>query len=137
MPSATQQKVLLTELQVLTSELSIEQQTELLAALPPPLRVLFLLDWLDFEIAQGSLVAYFTNSHGRHAEQALEALWEIGATRMAEALSEAIQTSADPPDAARLIELTDRYEDAADQDAWGDKLETYLRRTIAAEAARR
>lgn len=40
----------------------------------------------------------------------------------------------DLPDAERLVELTDRYQLAADEDQWGDKLDAFLRRAILAQA---
>jgi hypothetical protein len=58
--------------------LAEDEQDRTLATLPPPLRTMWLINWLDFEIAQGSLLAYFYNSHGRHAELAADALVAIG-----------------------------------------------------------
>ena len=46
--------------------------------LPEPVRAIWLLSWLDFEVSQGSLLAYFYNSHGRHAPLAVEVLRRMG-----------------------------------------------------------
>jgi len=44
---------------------SVEAEDALLAVLPWPLQALWLLSWLEFEVTQGSLLAYFFNSAGR------------------------------------------------------------------------
>jgi hypothetical protein len=44
------------------------------AELPEPLRVMWVLNWLDFEVTQGSLLAFFYNSHGRFAAEAAAGL---------------------------------------------------------------
>lgn len=69
--------------------LSDQEEDDLLARIPSPLRVLWALDWLDFEMSQGSLLAYFFNAHGRHARPAAQALRDIGATRMASVIQQA------------------------------------------------
>jgi Domain of unknown function (DUF4375) len=68
---------------------SAEAEDALLAVLPWPLQVLWLLSWLEFEVTQGSLLAYFFNSAGRHAALAVAALHDIGAGRMEQVLTEA------------------------------------------------
>ena len=68
---------------------SAEAEDALLAVLPRPLQALWLLSWLEFEVTQGSLLAYFFNSAGRHAALAVAALHDIGAGRMAQVLTEA------------------------------------------------
>jgi Domain of unknown function (DUF4375) len=60
-----------------------------LAGLPRRLQVLWLLNWLELEVSQGSLLAYFFNSSGRHAALAVAALQGIGAGHMAQVLTEA------------------------------------------------
>ena len=93
--------------------------------MPAPMRALWYLSWLDFEVAQGSLIAYFENSHGRHARDALAALRRIGADRTAEVVAlaaEAVHAGA----WEELDELTDRYRDAADREDWGARLDAYL-----------
>ena len=35
-----------------------QQEDEQLARIAVPLRVMWLLEWLDFEVTQGSLIAY-------------------------------------------------------------------------------
>jgi hypothetical protein len=47
-------------------------------ALPWPLRILWLLQDLDAELAIGGLLAYLTNSSRRYAAETVEALREIG-----------------------------------------------------------
>jgi len=129
----------------------------LLAALPRPLQVLWLLNWLEFEVTQGSLLAYFFNTHGRHAALAVAALHDIGAGRMAEVLHEAATVvaahrvawdkrrsdlSATPastvtqpyrglPQADTLGgSMTSRFWEAAQTDGWGQKLDEFVRRRI-------
>lgn len=129
-----------------------EHEDSKLATLPEPLQALWHLNWLDFEISQGSLIAYFMNSHGRHAEAAINALRRIDAVRMAEVLGKAqvevhrnahawsrrradldeagqhavLHPYRELAGAAELDALTDRYWEAADADNWGEKLERYL-----------
>jgi hypothetical protein len=142
------------------SGLTEDQEDELLAALPQPHAVLWLLDWLDFEVCQGSLLAYFYNSPGRHATQAADALDAIGAARMATVLRAAIDsmTTAEGEwtdrraemselgehvvarpyqglsNAKRLSALTHDYWAAAKEDQWGDKLESFVVRAVATRA---
>nr|BFE60566.1 hypothetical protein GCM10020063_050920 [Dactylosporangium thailandense] len=164
LPAGDLQAVLLTELDVVMAGRSERDEDELLAGLPAPMRVLWVLSWLDFEISQGSLLAYFSNTHGRHAAQAVQALRDIGAAAMADVMVLAIASvaavtgewadrregmnglpehSVARPDAGlsnaeRLAELTDRYWTAAEQEEtwWGDKLDAYLARAVDAEARR-
>jgi hypothetical protein len=126
-----------------------------------PLRVLWVLDWLDFEVSQGSLLAYFFNSHGRHAAQAVQALRDIGAVGMASVVMQAVALVAATSDewaarrdelgrekeyavarpyvglsnAEELSELTDQYWAAADEESWGDKLHAFLSRAVEAKAS--
>lgn len=98
------------------------------------------------------MLAYFYNSHGRHARLAADVLRRIGAATMASVLSEAAdlyeRSSADwterraensalgewaalqpysgLPGTDALDELTARFRDAADADDWGAKLDDYL-----------
>jgi hypothetical protein len=129
-----------------------EEEDRLLASLPEPLRATWLVDWMDFEISQGSILAYFYNSHGRHARLAASVLSQIGAATMASILSEAIdvyerspaewearRASNDAlgegtvlrpyknlPGTSALSQLTDQFWDAASTDDWGAKLDHYL-----------
>jgi hypothetical protein len=139
-----------------------EAEDALLAVLPRPLQVLWLLNWLEFEVAQGSLLAYFLNSSGRHVALAVAALHEIGAGRMAKVLTEAAAVvaahraawdqrrsdlSATPewtvtrpyrglPEADLLGGwMTSRFLEAAQIDDWGELLGAYLRRQVGAVAA--
>lgn len=50
---------------------SAEAEDALLAVLPRPLQALWLLSWLELQVTQGSLLAYFFNSAGRHAALAV------------------------------------------------------------------
>ena len=90
------QAALLAEAGAVMDRKSGPEEDRLLPALPEPVRVIWLLGWLDFEVTQGSLLAYFYNSHGRHAPLAAEVFRRIGASRM------------------------------ADDDDWGSRLDTYL-----------
>jgi hypothetical protein len=65
------------------------EEDRLLLTLPESVRAVWLLNWLDYEVSQGSLLAYFYNSHGRHAHLAVELLRRIGVNRMADVLAEA------------------------------------------------
>jgi len=69
---------------------SAQAEDALLAVLPWPLQALWLLSWLEFEATQGSLLAYFFNSAGRHAALAVAALHDIGAGRMEQVLTEVL-----------------------------------------------
>lgn len=149
------------ELDTVMRDLSDQEEDELLARLPVPLRVLWVLDWLDFEVSQGSLLAYFFNSHGRHAAQAVQALRDIGAVGMASVVMQAVALVAATSDewaarrdglgreeeyavarpyvglsnAEELSELTDQYWAAADEESWGDKLHAFLSRAVEAKAS--
>lgn len=129
------------------------EQDRLLPALLEPLRAIWLLSCLDYEVSQGSLLAYFYNRHGRHARLAASVLRRIGANRMGNVVTEAAvsyeRASAEWParrsemDAAgefavvkpykglsnadELDRLTDQYWQAAADDDWGSKLDIYLR----------
>jgi hypothetical protein len=141
---------------------SAEAEDALLAALPWPLQVLWLLGGLEFEVAQGSLLAYFFNSAGRHAALAVAALHDIGAGRMEEVLTEAAAVVAADraawdrrrSDLDALPEwtvtqpyqglpqadtvggsMTSRVWEAAEIDDWGQQLDAYLRRQVGSIAA--
>jgi Domain of unknown function (DUF4375) len=114
--------------------------------------VLWYLNWLDFEVSQGSLLAYFENAHGRHVAAAVAALRRIGADGMADVVEQGVAVvdrhagqwserrralndqpmfSIVYPDeglagASELDALTDAYWNAAEADDWGEKLEAYL-----------
>jgi hypothetical protein len=128
------------------------EEDRLLPSLPEPVRAIWLLSWLDFEVTQGSLLAYFYNSHGRHARLAVEVLRRMGASRMADVVAEAaasyerastgwaarradvaafgefsvVKPYAGPPNTDDLIRLTDQYWLAADDEDWGSRLDAYL-----------
>lgn len=131
---------------------SPEQEDELLFTLPEPLSLLWYLNWLEFEVSQGSLLAYLSNSHGRHHGQAATALRRIGAHRMASVVQRAADVVAinqadwsrrrneldalpefsvvhpyrDLAGADEIAALTDEFWVAAEQEDWGEKLEAYL-----------
>lgn len=120
--------------------------------LPQPLSVLYYLNWLDFEVSQGSLTAYLFNTHGRHASEAARSLRIIGADDMASVLDRAVaivrtreaawmerrneleqlptyavtRPYRDLDGTDDLADLTDDYWTAAASDDWGDMLEEYL-----------
>lgn len=132
------------------------EEDRLLAALPEPLRAIWLLNWLDYEVSQGSLLAYFYNSHGRHAQLAVGLLRRMGANRMADIVAQAaasyepasaewaarraevdaagefavVKPYAGLSNARDLDRLTDQYWQAADDDDWGSKLDGYLRQQV-------
>jgi hypothetical protein len=124
--------------------------------LPDSLQVMWLFNWLDYEVSQGSLLAYFYNSHGRFSAEAADALDRIGASEMARVLrraqhligaSEADWTARHAEmdaqgeyaivrpyqglsGAEQLRALTEEYWTAAEADDWGTKLDRYLRQSV-------
>ena len=141
---------------------SAQAEDALLAVLPWPLQALWLLSWLEFEVTQGSLLAYFFNSAGRHAALAVAALHDIGAGGMEQVLTEAAAvvaadgaawdkgrsdldvlpewTVTQPyrglPQADILGgSMTSRFWEAAQIDDWGQRLDAYLRRQVGSIAA--
>lgn len=146
------QAALLAEVDAVMDGKSGPEEDRLLLALPEPLRAMWLLSWLDYDVSQGSLLAYFYNSHGRHAPLAVEVLRRIGANRMAAVLAEAaasyerasaewaarraemdavgefavVKPYAGLPDVGELARLTDQYWRAAGDDDWGSRLDAYL-----------
>jgi Domain of unknown function (DUF4375) len=152
------QAALLEYLDAVMARQPAQAEDVLLAALPRPLQVLWLLNWLEFEVAQGSLLAYFFNRHGRHAALAVAALQDIGAGHMAQVLKEAAvvvaahrtawdkrrsDLDAHPewtvtqpyrglPQAETLGgSITSRFWEAAQTDDWGEKLDEFVRRRVA------
>lgn len=148
------QNALLAEADVLFAQMPNEAG---LAAAPMLLQFAWLLSWLDYEVSQGSLLAYFMNSHGRYAVQTAAALDDIGASRMAHVLRRALATYEEGEAAwdARRSELaqveefavvtpyrdlpnsdvlggdlTDDYWRAADDDDWGTKLDAFIEREV-------
>lgn len=132
------------------------EEDHLLLALPEPVRAIWLVDWLDYEVSQGSLLAYFCNRHGRHARLAIDVLRRMGASRMADVVTRAAASCerafagraarraeldalgefavakpyADLPNPHDLARLTDQYWQAADDDGWGSRLDAYLREQV-------
>jgi hypothetical protein len=151
------QAALLAEAEAVMNGTSGPEEDRLLLVLPEPVRALWLLSWLDFEVTQGSLHAYFYNSSGRHARLAVEVLRRMGASRMADVVAQAAasyeQSSSEwaerrseldalgelavakpyagLPNARGLSQLTDQYWQAADDDDWGSRLDTYLHDQVA------
>ncbi|HTU76082.1 MAG TPA: DUF4375 domain-containing protein [Trebonia sp.] len=133
------------------------EEDRLLPSLPEPVRATWLLGWLDYEVSQGSLLAYFYNSHGRHARLAAGVLRRIGADRMADVVAEADasceracgewaarraetdagdhRTVAGPSiglsNARDLGRLTGQYWKAAADEDWAGKLGSYLQEQVA------
>jgi hypothetical protein len=103
---------------------SVEAEDALLAVLPWPLQALWLLSWLEFEVTQGSLLAYFFNSAGRHAD--LDALGEWAVTQPYRGLPQADILGGS---------MTGRFWEAAEIDDWGQRLDAYLRRQVGSIAA--
>jgi len=155
------QTALLDLVQGVMSGRSEDDEARAAASLPEPLLTIWILSWLDFEVTQGSLIAYFYNSHGRFAPATAEALERIGAQRMSAVLRRAITTHAavrdtwferrgalsapgdvvlgpyeDLPGLEELGELTNEYWTAAEADEWGEKLDRYLVRSVREHAAR-
>lgn len=151
------QTALLAEADAVMDGKSGPEEDRLLLALPEPVRAIWLLSWLEFEVTQGSLLAYFYNSHGRHASLAAEVLRRIGASRMAGVVTRAaasygrasagwaarhaeldalgefavVRPYVGLPNADDLDQLTDQFRQAADDDDWGPRLDTYLHEQVA------
>src|SRR4029077_13461908 len=132
------------------------EEAAMLAGLRPPLNVMFLLNWLEFEVLQGSFLAYFANSHGRHAALAAQALRTIGATETASVLDRArgvFEANSDPwharqeemnqleefsvvtpyaglPGVHALSDLTDEYWEAQRRDRFSGLFDDYFRRSV-------
>jgi hypothetical protein len=163
LPPAELQDLLIAESGTLMAGLEDADEDAQLARLEEPLRAMWLLNWLDFEVAQGSLLAYFFNSHGRHAALAREVLANIGADRMADVLAQAelaystgsqqwvarreepsdrgrdhrvVSGPYDLPNADELGRLSDNYWEAAELDDWGAKLDVYLGHEVGLLASR-
>jgi hypothetical protein len=132
LPTAELQDLLIDESAGVMAGLQGADEDAQLDRLEEPLRAMWLLNWLDFEVAQGSLLAYFGNSHGRHAALARELLASIGADRMADVLARAGRAHS----AGELDLLTDEYWEAAELDGWGDKLDAYLGHQVRLLASR-
>ena len=69
-----------------------------LAQLAPPLRIVWVLGWLEFEVLTGGFNAYFMNDQRSHADMAADALRTIDAPRFAaivERATEIFDTNAD------------------------------------------
>ncbi len=132
------------------------EEDVILGGLRPLLNVMYLLNWLDFEVTQGSFLAYFANSHGRHATLAAQALRTIGATDTASVLDRArtvfeansaawrtrqeeldqleeyavVTPYVDLPGVEELSDLTDEYWDAQRRDSYSDLFSDYFRRSV-------
>jgi hypothetical protein len=156
------QTALLAESDQAMNGLSEAEQDRVLERLPEPLRAMWLINWLGFEVSQGSLLAYFYNTSGRHAALAEDLLRRMGATQMADVLGQALASQSRVSEewatqrveldqlpefaithpysglsnAETLSALTDRYWQAAEADNWGDKFDAYLAEEVAALAAR-
>lgn len=63
----------------------------LIALLPDGLRAAYVLVVLDSEVQNGGFYQFFTNSSGRHANEALTCLRMIGAERHVDILTETIE----------------------------------------------
>jgi hypothetical protein len=150
------QTALLAEVDAVMNGQSSPEKDRLLVTLPEPLRAMCLLNWLDYEVSQGSLLAYFYNTHGRHASLAVDVLRRIGAHRMADVVAEAaasyerasaewaarrtevdaagefavVKPYAGLSNARDLDRLTDQYWQAAEDDDWGAKLDAYLSKQV-------
>lgn len=75
---------------------SLDDVDVAMSQVPPVLRTHWLLDWLRYEVLQGGFVSYLENSHGRYADETVEALREIGASATADLLRAAIALHAGP-----------------------------------------
>ena len=157
MPAGRLQALLLDEAHRTMTGLSDDDEDRQLTSIPEPVRAIWLLSWLEFEVSQGALLAYFFNRHGRHAMLAVDVLRRVGADQMAVVLAEAqrlhssgaaewtarqqelsglgagvvTRPYADLPGATELDRLTGRFWEAADLDRWGDKLDAYLQEQVA------
>jgi hypothetical protein len=143
----------------LVRDLDENETNTVVAGLPAPLRVAWLLSWLDTEVIMGGFPGYFFNQ-GRHAGLAAEALIEIGAPAMASVLQEAnrsVQIHEDAWEAHRaevydagefaivsgygdiptdeLSRLTKAFWEGADGAEFRQRLDEYLRRSTRELAA--
>ena len=131
-------------------------EDRILGELPEPLQAVWVLNWMDFEVTMGSLLAYFGNGQRRHVEVAIRALRTIGAPGMASVLERATavyDTNADAwsvrdeeinqleqyavvqpykglPGVDELSELTDRYYELEKEERWRRRLADYLQRSV-------
>lgn len=152
LPPGDLQRALLAQAGAVLDGKSSSEEDRLLLTLPEPARAIWLLDWLDYEVIQGSLLAYFYNRSGRHARLAADVLRRMGASRMADVVAEAaasyehafaewaarragldalgefavVKPYAGLSNADDLVRLTDQYWQAADDEDWGSKLDAYL-----------
>lgn len=152
LPPGDLQAALLAQAHAVLDGKSEPEEDRLVLTLPEPARAIWLLAWLDYEVSQGSLLAYLYNSHGRHARLAADVLRRMGANRMADVVAEAaashehalaewaarraeldalgefavVKPYAGLSNADDLVQLTDQYWQAAHDEDWGSRLEAYL-----------
>jgi hypothetical protein len=134
-----------------------KEEDQILGELPEPLQAVWVLNWMDFEVTMGSLLAYFGNGQRRHVDAAIRGLRTIGATGMASVLERATavyDTNADAwserdkelnqldeysivqpykelPGVEQLSELTDAYYQMEKEESWRRRLADYVQRSVA------
>jgi len=134
-----------------------EEEDQILGELPEPLQAVWVLNWMDFEVTMGSLLAYFGNGQMPHADAAIRALRMIGAEGMASVLERATavyDTNADAwskrdeelrqveeyavvqpykwlPGVDELSKLTERYYELEREEGWRRRLAAYLQSWVA------
>lgn len=143
---------LLDNLDLLVSASDPSTEDSALEEMPEALTILWFLNWLEFEVAQGSLVGYLFNSHGRHAGKAADALRSVGAVRSAQLLDRAAEVArahraewaerhaaldalplhsvvtpyVDLAGVDEISRLADEFEDAVHLENYGERLDNFV-----------
>lgn len=110
---------------------------------PHPVMVVYLITQLDFEITNGGVAQWLTNSSGKYAVETAAALREVGASRCAALVDELMLQLGDqwsPLDeakrsalvAALLPNIHSQWRTLADELLGCDDVDTLLRRYISA-----
>ena len=91
-----------------------EQETQVVAALPPGVRALYLTWVVESEVNNGGFDQYYGNTADRFSDQAVDAFEFFGATELASLMREANRVRADERQ-QKLGPLDDRYYELGDK----------------------